>query len=87
MKAKKSFLKSAIFSFLSIILLSCGSTNVSQEPESPSVEEASQSPLQEELPQEAKNQENLQENKAEENQADLGLEQSPFLPENRRRTC
>lgn len=82
MKAKKSFLKSAIFSFLSIILLSCGSTNVSQEPESPSVEEASQSPLQEELPQEAKNQENLQENKAEENQADLGLEQSPFLPEN-----
>ena len=82
MKAKKSFLKSAIFSFLSIILLSCGSTNVSQEPESPSVEEASQTPLQEELPQEAKNQENLQENKAEENQADLGLEQSPFLPEN-----
>ena len=82
MKAKKSFLKSAIFSFLSIILISCGSTNVSQEPESPSVEEASQTPLQEELPQEAKNQENLQENKAEENQADLGLEQSPFLSEN-----
>ena len=86
MKAKKSFLKSAIFSFLSIILLSCGSTNVSQEPESPSVEEASQTPLQEELqeelPQEAKNQENLQKNKAEENHADLGLEQSPFLPEN-----
>ena len=68
MKAKKSFLKSAIFSFLSIILLSCGSTNVSQEPENPSVEEASQTPL--------------QENKAEENQADLGLEQSPFQPEN-----